>query len=295
MALALIVYFNKDSNTNVGEMIAVYAFATFRIMPSFVKLTLILQTFKLSKASINVMENEYLNKRDKILNKIQTNNEMLNKIKQDEKDKFDELKISIDEFKYDKEIILKDINLNIFAGDKICISGKSGSGKSTLVDIITGIVDHKDLKIFYDGNEIKDNIFFQKKNFSYVPQRPSIFQTTIKENITLFDDDIDQLRYDIALKLSRLDFINYLADKDNTILSENGDNVSGGQLQRIFLARAIYSNKNILIFDESTNELDSKTENEIVDDILNLPQSVLFITHKEDIKKKFPKIFEIKN
>ena len=165
MALALIVYFNKDSNTNVGEMIAVYAFATFRIMPSFVKLTLILQTFKLSKASINVMENEYLNKRDKILNKIQTNNEMLNKIKQDEKDKFDELKISIDEFKYDKEIILKDINLNIFAGDKICISGKSGSGKSTLVDIITGIVDHKDLKIFYDGNEIKDNIFFKKKFF----------------------------------------------------------------------------------------------------------------------------------
>ena len=65
-------------------------------------------------------------------------------------------------------------------------------------------------------------------------KRPSIFQTTIKENITLFDDDIDQLRYDIALKLSRLDFINYLADKDNTILSENGDNVSGGQLQRIF-------------------------------------------------------------
>ena len=65
--------------------------------------------------------------------------------------------------------------------------------------------------------------------------------------------------------------------------------------REFFLARAIYSNKNILIFDESTNELDSKTENEIVDDILNLPQSVLFITHKEDIKKKFPKIFEIKN
>ncbi len=295
IALALIVFFNKDSNTNVNEMIAVYAFATFRIMPSFVKFTLILQTFKLSKASINVVENQYLNKRDKILNKIQTNDEMLNKIKQDEKDKFDKLKVSIDEFKYDKDIILKNINLNIAAGDKICISGKSGSGKSTLVDIITGIVDYEGLKIFIDGNEIKDNVFFQRKNFSYVPQRPSIFQTTIKENITLFDEDVDQLRYDNALKLSRLDFIDNLIDKDNTILSENGDNISGGQLQRIFLARAIYSNKNILIFDESTNELDSKTENEIVDDILDLPQSILFITHKENIKKKFPKIFEIEN
>ena len=79
------------------------------------------------------------------------------------------------------------------------------------------------------------------------------------------------------------------------MLSENGDNLSGGQLQRIFLARAIYTNKNILIFDESTNELDSKTENEIVDDILKLPMTILFITHKEELMEKFSKVIYLKN
>ena len=111
----------------------------------------------------------------------------------------------------------------------------------------------------------------------------------------MFEDNIDTEKYEKALKLSRLDFVNNLLDKDKTILSENGDNISGGQLQRIFLARAIYTNKNILIFDESTNELDSKTENEIIDDIIKLPQTILLITHKEEIKKKFNKIFQVEN
>ena len=257
VALSLIVYLNKDTETNIEEMIAVYAFATFRIMPSFVKFTLILQTIKLSKASINVIEKEYLNKKNEILKNIQRNKDMLLRIKNGDKYKFQKLRIKIDKFRYDKDIILENIDLKINHGDKICISGKSGSGKSTLVDIITGIIDHIDLKIFCDDKLIKDNLFFQKKNLSYIPQSPSIFQTTIRENITLFEDNIDKEKYEKALKLSRLDFINNLLDKDNTMLSESGDNVSGGQLQRIFLARAIYTNKNILIFDESTNELDA--------------------------------------
>tara|TARA_Y100000591_G_scaffold332824_1_gene371761 strand:+ start:1283 stop:2992 length:1710 start_codon:yes stop_codon:yes gene_type:complete len=295
VALSLIVYLNKDTEANIEEMIAVYAFATFRIMPSFVKLTLILQTIKLSKASINVIEKEYLNKKNEILKNIQRNNEMLIRIKDGDKNKFQKLRVNISEFKYDKDIILKNIDLKINRGDKICISGKSGSGKSTLVDIITGIINHENLKIFCDDKLIEDNLFFQKKNFSYIPQSPSIFQTTIRENITLFEDNIETEKYERALKLSRLDFVNNLLDKDKTILSENGDNISGGQLQRIFLARAIYTNKNILIFDESTNELDSKTENEIIDDIIKLPQTILLITHKEEIKKKFNKIFQVEN
>ena len=164
VALSLIVYLNKDTEANIEEMIAVYAFATFRIMPSFVKLTLILQTIKLSKASINVIEKEYLNKKNEILKNIQRNNEMLLRIKDGDKNKFQKLRVNISEFKYDKDIILKNIDLKINHGDKICISGKSGSGKSTLVDIITGIINHENLKIFCDDKLIEDILFFQKKN-----------------------------------------------------------------------------------------------------------------------------------
>ena len=98
-----------------------------------------------------------------------------------------------------------------------------------------------------------------------------------------------------SIELSRCDFIKNFEEKNFKKISENGTNLSGGQIQRIFIARAIYSNKEILVFDESTNELDFKTENHIVDDILKLPQSVIFITHKEDIKKKFPKSIDIEN
>ena len=111
----------------------------------------------------------------------------------------------------------------------------------------------------------------------------------------MFEENIDEDKYSRALKLSKLDFVDDLKEKDNTILSESGDNLSGGQLQRIFVARAIYSDKSILIFDESTNELDSKTEQEIINDILKLPQAVLFITHKEELKKRFSKIIHLKN
>jgi ABC-type multidrug transport system fused ATPase/permease subunit len=294
-ALSIIVFVNNDTNSNIGEMIAIYTFAIFKILPSFVRLTLILQDLKLALPSINVIENEYLNKKEEIKKKIEKNILMLETINNNKVKKFDEIKILINEFKYDKNIILKNINFSIHQNDKICIFGKSGCGKSTLVDLLTGIIDSENLQVYLDEKRITDKVFFQKKMFSYIPQKPSIFQNTIKENITLFVDKIDEKRYYKALKLSKLGFINNLANGDNTLLSENGDNLSGGQLQRIFLARAIYSDKNILIFDESTNELDSNTEMEIVNDILNLPKTIFFITHKEILKEKFSKIFNIKN
>ena len=295
IALSIIVFINKDINTNIGEMIAVYAFATFRILPSFVRLTLILQDLKIALPSINVIEEEYLNKKEEIQNKIKKNNEMLEIIKNKPKKKYDEVRILINEFKYEEERVLKNIDLTIKVGDKICITGESGSGKSTLVDIITGIIEHNDVQIFSNGDKVSDKVFFQKSAFSYIPQNPTVFQNSIKENIVLFEENIDEDKYSRALKLSKLDFVDDLKEKDNTILSESGDNLSGGQLQRIFVARAIYSDKSILIFDESTNELDSKTEQEIINDILKLPQAVLFITHKEELKKRFSKIIHLKN
>ena len=146
-----------------------------------------------------------------------------------------------------------------------------------------------------DGKDIKNKTFFQKSTFSYIPQNPTIFQTTIQNNITLFEENIDIDKYNKSLELSRAEFVNNFEERDFHELSENGANLSGGQIQRLYIARAIYGDKNIIIFDESTNELDTITENKIVDDILRLPQTIIFITHKEDIKKKFSKLIHLKN
>ena len=292
-ALSAIVFLNKDGGTNLGEIIAVYTFATFRVMPSFVKITMILQNLTHAKPSVDVIDKHYLKKQNEIKSNMRKMNEMLLKIKGNNFKKFNTLKISIDEFKYDQDIILKNFNLDIKSGDKICIAGKSGSGKTTLVDIITGIINHSGLNFIVDGEELKENIFFQKSTFSYIPQNPTVFQTSIQNNITLFDENIDETKYKKSIELSRADFVKNFDERDYKEVSENGTNISGGQLQRIFIARAIYSDKNIIIFDESTNELDSSTEHKIVDDILKLPQTIIFITHKEEIKKKFSKIIQI--
>lgn len=296
-ALSLIIFFNMNEDTNLGEMIAVYTFATFRIMPSFVKLTMIFQNIKFAEPSLEVIRKHYLKERDQIKSNIKKNEEISLRIKKNQFQNFKNLKIVIDEFRYDKNIIIKNFDMDMRLGEKICISGKSGCGKTTLVDIITGIIQTDKLRFFLDGKKLDENTFFQKSVFSYIPQNPTIFQTSIKDNITLFekDDEIKQDNYSRAIELSNADFIKNSDEGDSKILAENGINLSGGQIQRIFIARAIYSNKNIIIFDESTNELDAKTENQIVDDILNLPQSVIFITHKEEIKDKFSRVIRIEN
>ncbi len=293
VALSAIVFLNKDRASNLGEIIAVYTFATFRLMPSFVKLTMVLQTMTHAQPSVEVVRDHYLKKQDEIKRNLKKMDEMLDENKNYEK--LSTLQIKIDQFKYDQNIIIKNFDLEFKKGEKICISGKSGSGKTTLIDIITGITECDNLKFILNGNELKENKSFQKRAFSYIPQNPTVFQTSVQDNITLFDEKIDVEKYTKSIELSRSDFIKNFEERNFKEISENGTNLSGGQIQRIFIARAIYSNKEILIFDESTNELDFKTENRIVDDILKLPQSVIFITHKEDIKKKFPKIIDIEN
>ena len=293
VALSAIVFLNKDKGSNLGEIIAVYTFATFRLMPSFVKLTMVLQSMTHAQPSVEVVTDHYLKKQDEIKKNLKKMDEMLDENKNSEK--LNTLRIKIDQFKYDQNIIIKDFNLEIKKGEKICISGKSGSGKTTLIDIITGIIECDNLKFILNGNELKENQSFQKRTFSYIPQNPTVFQTSVQDNITLFDEKIDIEKYNKSIELSRCDFIKNFEERNFKEISENGTNLSGGQIQRIFIARAIYSNKEIFIFDESTNELDFKTENRIVDDILKLPQSVIFITHKQEIKKKFTKIIDIEN
>ena len=259
VALSAIVFLNKDRGSNLGEIIAVYTFATFRLMPSFVKLTMVLQTMTHTQPSVEVVKDHYLKKQDEIKRNLKKMDEMLNQNKNFEK--LNTLRIKIDQFGYDQNVIIKNFDLEIKKGEKICISGKSGSGKTTLIDIITGIIQCEKLKFILNGNEQKENQSFQKRTFTYIPQNPTVFQTSIQDNITLFDEKIDNEKYAKSIELSRSDFVKNFEERDFKEISENGTNLSGGQIQRIFIARAIYSNKEILIFDESTNERTSIKKN----------------------------------
>jgi ATP-binding cassette subfamily C protein len=160
---------------------------------------------------------------------------------------------------------IKSISLNVTAGSTVAFIGASGSGKSTLADLIAGLVLPTSGKIYLTNND--------SRNIGYVPQSPGIVGGTIRENITLEINSktFDQERLDNALAVSHLSgLIETLENGVNTELGAQSDGLSGGQLQRIGLARAIYANPGLLVLDEATSALDAETEAAVSDSLRTL-------------------------
>jgi ABC-type multidrug transport system fused ATPase/permease subunit len=160
---------------------------------------------------------------------------------------------------------IKSVSLNVPAGNTVAFIGVSGSGKSTLADLIVGLLLPTSGTITLKNNDLR--------NIGYVPQSPGIVSGTIVENITLeiINKTHDRMRLDNALALSHLKgLIETLENGVNTELGAQSDGLSGGQLQRIGLARAIYANPGLLVLDEATSALDAETEAAVSDSLRTL-------------------------
>ena len=198
-----------------------------------------------------------------------------------------------------RNIVLKDININFKKNSKICIIGESGAGKSTFLDIIMGLHKPAKGKIFIDGKEQSlVNLDWQDK-IGFVPQNVFISSDTLKRNIAFgFEDhEINNNKVNYCLEICNLkNFANSLENGIDTKLTDAGTNISGGQKQRIGIARALYSKPNILILDEPTNNLDETNEKDITEKLLKLDNITLILTtHKKEIISRFHKIFQIKD
>jgi len=204
-------------------------------------------------------------------------------------------------FQYDKSenYALDNINLSILSGQSIGIIGSSGAGKSTLVDIILGLLRPHKGKMLVDGKEINsENIQMWQKNIGYVSQSIYILDDSFKNNIAfgIPKDEIDDEKINNATKLAQLEtFINELPEGLNTFAGEQGVRISGGQLQRIGIARALYNNPSILVFDEATSALDNETEKSVMDSITNLQgnKTIIIIAHRLTTVKDCDIIIEL--
>ncbi len=175
--------------------------------------------------------------------------------------------------------------MSILAGEKIGILGKSGSGKSTFVDLLLGLHSPNEGSIFINNHNIKDNLDHWRNKVGFIPQNLYLFDDTIVSNITygLLEKDIDYKKFNKCIKISNLtDFINNLEDKERTLIGNQGVRISGGEKQRIGIARALYNSPEVLIFDESTNALDHNNEMQIMKEIDNLDYNCtkIIISHK---------------
>jgi ABC-type bacteriocin/lantibiotic exporter with double-glycine peptidase domain len=205
------------------------------------------------------------------------------------------------DFYYKKKNILKNLNLNLSKGDRILISGKSGTGKTTLVNILLGILNPKKGEIKVNNKTISQKNFYKFKNlYSYVPQDIFIFSGSFLENIAL-RSDLKEAEIERIIKVSQYaninKFIQNTKNKYETSISYNARNISGGQKQRLGIARGLYKRSEIYIFDESTNAIDKSTETKIINNIIkNYSNKILiFISHKNLNKKLFNKRYELRN
>ena len=198
-----------------------------------------------------------------------------------------------------KDNVLMNLNLKIKKGSIIGIIGETGCGKSTLLDVLTGLLNPINGEIFVDDVKLNSsNIQKWQKNISYVHQSIFLADLSIKENIAfgIHSDDINfDLVKEASVKAQINKTIDSFDDKYNTVVGERGVKLSGGQCQRIALARALYKKSKFIILDEATSALDYKTEESVMQfiNLLSDDITVLIVTHRESTLKNCDVIYEL--
>ena len=291
VAVIVFLILNNKSNTEILVTIGIFSAATFRILPSINKVLVAFQNLKFGLPVIDKIYNE--------LNKIDDDNK--NHYKKNIKPIFNEsIRLKNISFKYTDRnyYTLENINVDIFKGKSLGIYGDSGSGKSTLISIVCGLIKPLNGEVLVDNVNIENNIKNWMINVSLVSQRVFLFDDTIRNNIILGDEKISENELKAIFATSKLtQFINSLPKKDQTRIGERGIMLSGGQVQRIGIARALIKKPQLLIFDESTNALDKDTENNLINDIYDLKNDLtkIFVSHKMSILERCDNILKIEN
>jgi len=178
-------------------------------------------------------------------------------------------------FKYDKDLVLKDINISVKKGKTIALVGRSGSGKSTLVDLLPRFIDVLDGSITIDGIDVRHmNLKDLRQLMGIVSQQSILFNDTFHNNIAFGLENIPEEEVVAAARVANAhDFIMETPNGYHTNIGEGGSKLSGGQRQRISIARAVLKNPPILILDEATSALDTESEQLVQDALTRLMQN----------------------
>jgi ATP-binding cassette, subfamily B, bacterial PglK len=287
--LSIISYFIRiDNSNNILATISLLAVSLIRILPAVNSITASLLNMKFNSASVDIICKQVSEIKKKKIDKNKINN-------------FSEINFRNVSFVYEnKKEILTNINFTIKAGTTNAIIGSSGSGKTTLINLLLGFSEPSNGKIYLDNNNLKEYLNSFRNFVSYVPQSVYLMEDTIIKNIAFASEDIniDYNKIINICKITQLDeFINTLEHKYETKLGEHGTNISGGQIQRLGIARALYRNPKLIILDESTSALDLQTEKLILDNLLEMKEklTIIFISHRLTSINNFDNILKIEN
>ena len=282
--LLLIKSLTNDGSIAALPTLSLYIVAFIRMLPIVSRFGSNLATLRTFNPSVILLNREInkLEKYSKLEEQILQSKENLIPFKKD----FELKNIS---FKYNdgEKNIINDLNFKIEKGKCIAFLGKSGAGKTTIINIISGLLKQTSGEILVDKEPINDNIVGWQKNIGLISQENYLLDDTLENNIIFLNDkdSIDKKKLNDAIFYSGVsEFLDELKDGLNTKIGEKGSILSGGQIQRIALARLIYRDPQLLILDEFTNSLDPVNEDFILEKLNQLKneknKTYIIISHK---------------
>ena len=195
---------------------------------------------------------------------------------------------------------LKNINLKIKKNSFVAFVGESGAGKSTIIDVILGLLEPNLGKILIDGKNLHSEKLLDiwYKHIGIIPQDIYLDDSSLKDNITFYDEKINNKNLRKAINLSLLnDVVRQLPNKLETVIGNRGIRLSGGQIQRVGIARCMYRDPKVIIMDEATNSLDNKAEKKIIDAINSIKKgrTLISIAHRLSTIKRAELIYFVKD
>ena len=281
ITIIIVTTFVIESKEDILMTLVSFGVVSLRIIPSINKINASLNFLRLYSFAIPIIQKEF-----DIQSKINIEEDsQLENIKFNKSFSLNGISKS-----YNGKKILNKLNFEIKKGQIIGISGDSGSGKTTLVSIIKQILKEDEGEIYVDEIKINSkNVLSWQQKIGFVSQDTFILKGSILENIAFGVQEIDY-DYDLIKKVLKLANLEEFVAKRNLnyLLDENGKNISGGQIQRIAIARSLYAQSEILIFDEFTSSIDKKNELKILETVKNLKESnktIIIISHDKDVFK----------
>ena len=285
ICFALLIYLNLD-NLHRGDFIiqiSIIIFALYKILPSANVVYSAVNQIIYDKSSIDIIYEQF-SKKEEIVNFLETEDLFKESLKS--------ISIKNLQFSYGSKEIIKNFSYKFHHGNFYLIKGASGSGKTTFLNLLMGIIKFKKGDIYF--NERRFDNFNNLSWFdllSYVPQNITLLNNTLEENITFsFSKNFDKKKYEAALRQANI--YDELATRQNQIIDEYSSNLSGGQVQRIGLARALYKESKILLLDEPTSNLDAINELKFLNIVESLKKDriIIMISHKNHENIKFDDI-----
>jgi len=298
-SVAVFLTLLERPSSTIIPMISLLAVSAIRFIPGLNLITSSLGRIRFLQEPFNLILDVV--KKLNLSNKQNLNNNF--ESKRGENKKFNNnIKLKNVSYNYEssKKMTLQNVNIEISKGTSVGIIGRSGAGKSTLIDIILGLLKPKSGQIIIDGENMDKKKTIWQTQIGYVPQNIYLLDDTIKNNIIfgINEEDTDEILLAEVIEMAQLkNLINSLPDNIHSIVGNRGAKLSGGEKQRIGIARALYNKPKIMILDEATSSLDIDNENKILNEIYQSKKdkTLIIISHRNNTVKYCDSIYVMEN